>query len=129
VQFVSLMTFPTRLILSLSLLAGCGTSATDIGDVTVGATSYHISREGAEPAAGVSTQMVIKPNDGSKPDSVVGWVGVASDSGMAVAAKFDPNDGDFDDDITVQTPMPSGSMFFFTVTTAGVAATGSIELK
>jgi hypothetical protein len=123
------MTSPTRFLLALALFAGCGTSATDIGDVTVGTTSYHIAREGAEPASGVSTQMVIKPNDGSKPDAVAGWVGLASDSAMAVPAKYDPNDGDFDDDITVQTPMPSESLFYFTVTTDGVPLTGSIAFK
>lgn len=125
------MTSPTRPILSLCLLAGvgCGTSATDIGDVTVGTTSYHIAREGAEPAAGVSTQMVIEPNDGSKPDAVAGWVGLATDTAMAVPAKFDANDGDFDDDITVQDPMPGDSMFYFTVTTGDVTGTGSIAIR
>jgi hypothetical protein len=122
----------TKLIAALCLTAGiaaCGSSATDIGDVTVDGVSYHIAREGAEPAAGVSTQMVIKPNDGSKPDMVAGWVGLATDTAMAVTAKYDPNDGDFDDDITVQSPLPAGSMFYITVTKTGVATTGFIAFK
>jgi hypothetical protein len=108
---------------------GCGSSATDIGDVTVAGTSYHIAREGSEPAAGVSTQMVIKPNDSSKPDMVAGWVGLATDDAMAVAAVYDPNDGDFDDDIKVQSPLPAGSLFYFVVTKDSVATTGSIAIK
>jgi hypothetical protein len=126
------MTSTTHLFAALCLTAGitaCGSSATDIGDVTVDGVSYHIAREGAEPAAGVSTQMVIKPNDGSKPDMVAGWVGLATDSAMAVPAKYDPNDGDFDDDITVQSPLPAGSMFYFVVTKTGVATTGMIAFK
>jgi hypothetical protein len=126
------MTSTTHLFAALCLAAGvaaCGSNATDLGDVTVDGVSYHIAREGDEPAAGVSTQMVIKPNDGSKPDSVAGWVGLATDTAMAVPAVYDPNDGDYDDDITVQSPLPAGSMFYFIVTKAGVASTGSIAIK
>lgn len=126
------MTTTTHLFAALCLTASitaCGSSATDLGDVTVDGVSYHIAREGAEPAAGVMTQMVIKPNDGSKPDMVAGWVGLATDTAMAVTATYDSNDGDFDDAITVQSPLPAGSMFYFTVTKAGVESTGSIALK
>ena len=126
------MTSKTRWFFALCVTAGaaCGSSATDIGDITVGTTSYHISREGPEPAAGVATQMVIKPNDGSKPDMIAGWVGLANaDASTKVAAKYDPNDGDFDDDITCPSPMPVGSKFHVDITTAGVVLSGSIDFK
>ncbi len=122
-----------RLLLSSSLMfaaAACGSNATDIGDVTVGTQSYHVEREGAEPAAGVSTQLVFKPNDGVKPDSIYGWVGLADvEDSAKVLAVYDPNDGDFDDDVTCPSPLPAGSLIYFDVTKDGVTNTGSIAIK
>ncbi len=125
-----------RLFLSSLIFAGiavsgaCGTSATDIGDVEAGTHSYHVAREGAEPAAGVSTQLVFKPNDGVKADSIYGWVGLA-DVAMSgkVLAVYDPNDGDFDDDVTCPSPLPAGALIYFDVTLAGVTNTASIAIK
>jgi hypothetical protein len=121
-----------RLLFALCLVGvGCKTPATDIGDVTVGSASYHISREGDAVAAGVSTDLVVKPAAGdTKPDSVVGWIGLADAADSTkVTGTFDPNDGDFDNDLTCPSPLPAGSQFWFTVTVAGVPATGSIDYK
>ena len=125
-----------RLFISSVLLAGievtgaCGSSATDIGDVDEGTQRYHVAREGAEPAAGVSTQLVFKPNDGVKADSIYGWVGLA-DVAMSdkVLAVYDPNDGDFDADITCPSPLPAGSLIYFDVTMAGVTNTASMAIN
>lgn len=121
----------TCLLLSLALFGACSsTSATDIGDVTVNGQTIHVAREGDMPAAGVSTQLVFKPMSGAKPDSIVGWVGLAeADASTKVTAVYDSGDGDFDDDITCPTPLPAGSMIWFTVTSGATVTTASIAIK
>jgi len=126
------MTTITRLFCALCLVAGaaCSDSATDIGDMTVNGQTFHISREGPMPAAGVSTTLVFKPMGGSKPDSIMGWVGLVNvDASQKVAAIYDSNDGDFDDDVTCPDPLPAGSKIWLEVTTAAVTTTGSIDIK
>lgn len=121
-----------RLFIACALVAGCtSTSATDIGDATMSnGQVFHISREGDMPAAGVSTQLVLKPMSGAKPDSVMGWVGVADAPASAkVAATYDPNDGDFDDDVTCPSPLPEGSKIYFDVTEGSVTSTISVDIK
>jgi hypothetical protein len=91
---------------------------------------FHVSREGDMPAAGVSTQLVVKAMSGTKPDSVVGWVGTADAPASAkVAASYDPNDGDFDDDITCPSPMPEGAKIYFDITEGSVTSTISVDIK
>ena len=121
-----------RLFIACALVAGCtSTSATDIGDATMAnGQVFHISREGDMPAAGVMTQLVVKPMSGAKPDSVVGWVGVADAPASAkVAATYDSNDGDFDDDITCPSPLPEGSKIYFDITEGSVTSTISVDIK
>jgi hypothetical protein len=121
-----------RLFIACALVAGCSsTPATDIGDATMAnGQVFHISREGDMPAAGVSTQLVVKPASGAKPDSVMGWVGVADAPASAkVAATYDPNDGDFDDDITCPNPLPEGSKIYFDITEGSTTDTISVDIK
>jgi len=121
-----------RLFIACALVAGCtSTSATDIGDATIASgQTFHISREGDMPAAGVSTQLVLKPMTGVKPDSVMGWVGTADAPASAkVAAKYDSNDGDFDDDITCPSPLPEGAKIYFDITEGSVTSTISVDIK
>jgi len=121
-----------RLFIACALVAGCtSTSATDIGDATMAnGQVFHISREGDMPAAGVSTQLVLKPMSGAKPDSVMGWVGAADAPASAkVAATYDPNDGDFDDDVTCPSPLPEGSKIYFDITEGSVTSTISVDIK
>jgi len=90
----------------------------------------HISREGDMPAAGVSTQLVLKPVSGAKPDSVMGWVGTTDAPASAkVAATYDSNDGDFDDDITCPSPMPEGAKIYFDITEGSTTDTISVDIK
>ncbi|MEP6864249.1 MAG: hypothetical protein ABJE66_26755 [Deltaproteobacteria bacterium] len=91
---------------------------------------FRISREGDMPAAGVSTQLVLKPMSGAKPDSVLGWVGVADAPASAkVAAMYDSNDGDFDDPMTCPSPLPEGSKIYFDITEGSVTSTVSVDIK
>ncbi|MFT3700582.1 MAG: hypothetical protein QM831_45985 [Kofleriaceae bacterium] len=121
----------TCLLFASALFAGCASNATDIADATVAGHAYHIEREGAEPASGVSTQLVIKPMDESmKPDTVMMWVGLQdADPSTKVAGVFDPNDGDYDVDLTCPNPLPAGSMIWFDITLGGVTSTGSVAIK
>lgn len=112
----------------VSFLAACGSDATTVGTVTAGGEAFDIKREGDAPAAGSSTTMVIKP-EGAKPDSVDGWIGLETDDDLAVDGVYDSGDGDYDMDMTVQSPLPAGSKFFYEITIAGQVSTGSIDLK
>ena len=107
-------------------VTGCATDQTDIGDVTAGKYTFHVFREGPAAAAGVATDIVVKPTAGGMPTSVVGWVGTADGSANAVAADFDSNDGDFDDNLTCPSPMPDGAKYFFIV---DGTITASIDLR
>lgn len=115
-------------ILLFSLVAACGSDATTVGTVTAGGETFDVKREGDAPAAGSSTTMVIKP-EGAKPDSVDGWIGLMTDSAKKVDGVYDSGDGDYDMDITVQSPLPAGSKFFYEITIAGQVSAGSIDLK
>ena len=76
------------------------------------------------------TRFVIVATAGGMPTSIKGWVGGAeAEDATKTLAVFDPADGDFDDDITVPTPMPANAMFWFDVDTSGVVVTGSVALK
>ncbi len=116
-----------RMILLLLAIAACTKDHTDMGDVTVGQFTFDVFREGPACAAGVSTDIVVKPVSGGMPDTIVGWVGLASGEGSPmVQSVFDPGDGDFDTDLTCPNPMPAGAEFFFTV---DGNETGSIDLR
>ncbi|MEO8554188.1 MAG: hypothetical protein ABI678_29635 [Kofleriaceae bacterium] len=120
----------TCLILSIALFGACSTSATDIGDAQVNGQTIHVAREGDMPAAGVTTTIVFKATTGTKPDAIKGWVGLAEvEASAKVAAVYDANDGDFDDDITCPTPLPAGSKIWFDVTTGETTTTASVEIK
>jgi hypothetical protein len=108
-------------------LCGCASkSQTTIGDTTAGAYSVHIFREGPACTAGVMTTLVLKTTAGGMPSSVVGWVGNEDAEASAVTAVYDPNDGDFDLDVTCPNPLPTDAKFYFTL---DGTATGSIALK
>ena len=112
-----------------SLLA-CTTSSVPLGSAQVGSYTFDVSREGDAAAPGNSTRFVLKPTAGGNPTSITGWVGTASgDGSVKSVAVYDAGDGDFDDDVTVPSPMPTGAKFFFDVDTNGSVATGSIDLK
>ncbi len=117
--------------LIVAALAACSsTPQTDIADGTVGPYTVHIFREGPMPAAGVMTDIVLKPTSGGMPDSVDGWVGLADEPASAkTTSVFDSNDGDYDTDLTCPNPMPAGAQIWFDVTTAGVVATMSVDIK
>jgi hypothetical protein len=121
----------SRLALAFLFAAGCSsTPQTDIADATVGPYTVHVFREGPMPAAGVSTDLVLKPLTGGKPDSVEGWVGLADEPASSkTQAVFDTGDGDFDTDLTCPDPMPAGAQIWFDLTTAGVVATMSVDIK
>ena len=111
------------------VLAGCAKEHTDMGDVTVGQFTFDVFREGPACVAGVSTDIVVKPVSGGMPQSIVGWVGVASGTGSTmVTSVFDSGDGDFDTDLTCPDPMPAGAQFFFIVNDDDNDV-GSIDLK
>jgi hypothetical protein len=54
---------------------------------------------------------------------------MSGDGSLKAVAVYDAGDGDFDDDVTVPSPMPTGAKFFFDVTTNGSVANGSVDLK
>lgn len=116
----------------VSLLFACSSStpAFTVGTTTAGPYTFDVLREGDAPAAGVTTTMVLKATAGGMPTSITGWIGVASGEGSTkVLAIYDAADGDFDDDVTVPTPMPAGAKYYFEVTTNSAVVTGSIDLK
>jgi hypothetical protein len=131
------MTLPSfRHVFSLcclsGLLAACSsTPAVELGTVQVGSFTFDVSREGDAPDPGVSTRFVVKATAGGMPTSVSGWVGTVPGDGAAkVPAVFDAGDGDFDDDVTVPSPLPAGSKFCFDVVSSdGATVTGAIDLK
>jgi hypothetical protein len=113
-----------------SLLACTSTPSVPLGSVQVASYTFDVAREGDAPGAGVTTRFVLKPTAGGNPTSITGWVGTASGDGSTKAvAVYDAGDGDFDDDVTMPSPMPTGAKFYFDVNTSGTIATGSVELK
>ncbi len=130
------MTFPSLrhllgiCVLSTILACGSSTPSVTIGTVQVGTYSFDITREGDAPTAGVTTRYVLKSNATAQPTSITGWAGIESGEGSVKAvAVFDPADGDFDDDFTVPSPVPSGAKFYFDVDTDGEDVIGSADLK
>jgi hypothetical protein len=114
----------------LSSLLACTTPSVSLGSAQVGSYTFDVSREGDAAAAGVSTRFVLKSTAGGNPGSITGWVGIASgDGSVKSVAVYDAGDGDFDDDVTVPSPMPTAAKFFFDVISSGSVATGSIDLK
>ena len=114
-------------LLGLSAVAACSDSAVQVGTTTVGTYTFDISREGDAPGPGVKTRAVVKPTAGGDPTSIMGWVGLADeDDADKVTGVFDSNDGDFDCNLTIPSPEPAGSMFFFDVDTNGTILTGSV---
>ena len=116
----------------LSSLLACGSDTPEValGSVTVGVYTFDVAREGDAPLAGAHTRFVLKSTAGGNPTSVTGWVGIASGEGSVKApADYDAADGDYDDDVTVPSPLPSGSKFYFDVSTNGAVMIGSIDLK
>jgi hypothetical protein len=113
-------------------IAACGsdTPEVELGSATVGVYTFDVAREGDAPTAGAHTRFVLKSTAGGNPTSVTGWVGVASGEGsVKTPAVFDPADGDYDDDVTVPSPLPSGAKFYFEVSTNGAVQLGSIDMK
>lgn len=121
------------LALALGFTCGCSSSSdkTEIGDVAIGANTFHVFREGPAAGAGVMTTFVIKPTSGDIPTAVAGWVGTSGDvpDSAQVAAVFDANDGDYDLDMTCPTPFDPASKLWFSVEHGDVDVTGSIALK
>lgn len=114
----------------VSSLLACTTASVPVGTAQVGTYTFDISREGDAPGAGVSTRFVLKPTAGGNPTSITGWVGIATgDGSVKSVAVYDAGDGDFDDNVTVPAPMPTGAKFYFDVDTNGDVATGSVDLK
>lgn len=114
-----------------ALVAGCSSSsAVELGTVQAGTYTFEVSREGDAPDPGATTRFVVKPTAGGMPTSVTGWVGTATGEGSEkVLAVYDSGDGDFDDDLTVPSPLPAGSKFYFDVVSASGTVTGSVDLK
>ena len=111
----------------IAITACSSEDKTDMGNVTLNANTFDVFREGPVCAAGVMTDIVVKPISGPMPTSVVGWVGLASGDGSTmVTSEFDSGDGDFDTNVTCPDPMPVGAQFFFTIDDN---ATGSIDLR
>ena len=113
-----------------ALLACSSTPSVPLGSAQVASYTFDVAREGDAPAPGVTTRFVLKPTAGGNPASITGWVGTASGVGSTKSvAVYDAGDGDFDDDVTVPTPMPADARFYFDVETQGNVTTGSIALK
>jgi len=82
------------------------------------------------PAAGVSTDLVLKPVSGTKPDTVVAWVGTdEAEPSAKTTCDYDPNDGDFDCNVTCPDPMPAAAKIYFTVTEGDAVTTVSVDIK
>lgn len=118
-------------ICCLSSWLGCSsTPSVELGSVQVGSYTFDVTREGDAPDPGATTRFVLKPTAGGNPTSITGWVGtMTGDGSVKAVAVYDSGDGDFDDDVTVPSPMPTGAKFYFDVTTNGSVVTGSIDLK
>jgi hypothetical protein len=114
----------------LTVTACSSTPSVPMGTSTVATFTFDISREGDPAVAGNVPRFVFKPTAGGNPTAITAWVGLASGEGSEKAlAVYDSADGDFDDDVTVPTPMPAGSLLFFDVAVGSVVTTGSIALK
>ncbi|HUS27901.1 MAG TPA: hypothetical protein VMZ53_05315 [Kofleriaceae bacterium] len=110
--------------------AGCAADSTDMGSVTISTYSLHVAREGDGAVAGAMPRFVIKPTSGGNPTSIKAWVGLeAIDATGKFLAAYDSADGDFDADVTVPTPLPTGAQLWLDVETTGTTTTGSIALK
>ena len=119
-------------VLSIVSALGCGGSGeVQIGTGTAGIYTFDIGREGDPPGAGVATRFVLKPTVGGNPAGITGWVGDATGAGsVKAAAVYDPNDGDFDDNVTCPSPLSADALFYFEVTgTDGTTSVGSIAMK
>ncbi|MEO7096384.1 MAG: hypothetical protein ABI175_24205 [Polyangiales bacterium] len=126
------MSFSIAAFTLATTLFGCSSKddAVALGDMTVGTQTFHVEREGPEVAAGAKTRFVLKVATGAKPTSVTGWVGLESAEGSTkYKAAYDEADGDFDDDVTCPTPLPTGSKIWFDVMNGDTKTTGSIAIK
>ena len=130
-QFAATVKTSTRFLFALALVAGCSsTSQTDIADTTVNGQPFHVFREGPMPAAGVSTNLVLKPVSGTKPDTVVAWVGTdEAEQSAKTTCDYDSADGDFDCPVTCPDPMPAGAKIYFTIAEGDAASTVSVDIK
>jgi hypothetical protein len=118
-----------KMLLLASLLAACGSSAVTLGSTQVGPYTFDVEYEGPAPAAGVTTNMVLKPTAGGMPTSIESWIGPADvDASMKKEGVYDSNDGDYDTDFTIPNPLPAGSKYYFDVNTSGTVVTGSMDL-
>ncbi len=118
-----------KLLLASLLLAACGTSAVTLGSTQVGPYTFDVKYEGPAPAAGVTTNMVLKPTSGGMPTSIESWIGPADvDASMKKEGVYDSNDGDYDTDFTIPSPLPADSKYYFDVNTNGTVVTGSMDL-
>ena len=118
-----------KLLFASLLLAACGTSAVTLGTTIVGPYTFDVEYEGPAPAAGVTTNMVLKPTAGGMPTSIESWIGVAdADASMKKPGVYDSNDGDYDTDFTIEDPLPADAKYYFDVNTNGTVVTGSIDL-
>jgi hypothetical protein len=115
-----------------TVFAACASdsASVDLGSSQAGSYSFDVAREGDAPSPGAEIRVVLKATAGGMPTSVTGWVGLASAEGsVKVLAVYDSADGDFDDDVTVPSPLPDGSKFYFDVLTNDTTVTGSVALK
>ena len=115
---------------SVLLATACSSSSSDatpVGTVHVGAYTIDISQENAGVTPGGTSRFVLKPSAGGKPTGITGWIGVQSGEGSVKKdAVYDPNDGDFDDDVVAPNPIPAGALFWFEVATNEQRDVGSI---
>jgi hypothetical protein len=119
-----------KLILASLLLAACSSSsAVTLGSTQAGPYTFDVKYEGPAPAAGVMTNFVLKPTAGGMPTSIESWVGPSDvDASMKEAGVYDPADGDYDTEIAIPNPLPSGAKYYFDVNTNGTVVTGSMDL-
>ncbi|HEY4243946.1 MAG TPA: hypothetical protein VGM88_29230 [Kofleriaceae bacterium] len=122
----------TRFALASVLVLGACSSddSHELGTVQMGGYTMKISREGDAPVAGAMTDFVVKPESGGMPTSVKGWIGTSTRMDSAIVdGVYDPDDGDYDHDITVPSPLATDAMWVFEVDTNGTDATASIAFQ
>jgi hypothetical protein len=114
------------LLFGALVAGGCGSNKTNEGTMQIGTFSVQVNEEGSFNP-GSTSHYAIKVNGGQEVDSVQAWFGFAGDTTRVVGV-FDPNDGDYDVDVEIPSPVPFGAQLFVTVTNGSESATGSFTV-
>ncbi len=110
-------------------MGACGHPSVALGSTTIGGTSFNAIAEGSNAAGSTSTYAIVPAAGTTGITRIRAWIGVDSTpTATAVTAVLDPADGDYDADVLVPNPIPTGAKLWVEVTQNDMTNTGSFTL-